>query len=264
MNYLINSNFKVLRKGTHVSASAEAGEWIYNSDDDSPSMGQLSEIAKANKLKVIGKKKADYQQSLNEALEKMEQVAEQNGPTQTEQVDALVKAGYEAGTSDDDIIVEIIKSGISFRRAGKMFKDSVERLGFRTSLKDVKEQASKLLAELDFNPSTYDEVKDILSKIKKETECDDKQAMQAVRSYAKSEEITLPKPEKGQRGAIGFRGAVYDWIMANPAATEADLKAYAEKEGKDGDKIVKRFGPVMELCQNFLAKHGQAAETAAA
>lgn len=256
MKYLINNTFKVIRKGTHVTANETVGEWIYDTDGDPIDAGKMQEIAKVNKLKVVGKKKSEYLKSLNEELETMTDVAEQNQETQTNVVDKIVQEGFAAGKDDDSMMIAIIQSGISFKRAGKMFKETVERLGLRTGIKDVKEVAAKLLAEIDFKPSTYAEVKDVADKIVKE--CDGAQhgqALAAIKAYAKSKEITLPKKEKGARGAIGFKGKFFDWVCANPTAGESELVAFLKAEGKDETKLAKRFLPILQLCQRYAKMH---------
>lgn len=258
MKYLINSNFKVTRKGSHITASADAGEWIYDTEQtEQVTAAQLQEIAKANKLKAVGKKKSEYIQSLNEEIEKMSTVPEQNGPTQTEIVDEIVRDGFAAGLADDDMMIKIISAGVGFKRAAKMFKDSVERQGLRTSTQDVKKTAAELLAELDFKPASYDEVEAAVEKIMKKVEGAQRgQAMVAIKAYAKENEVVLPKREKGKRGAVGFRGQFYDWVLANPTAGEDELVAFLNKEGKDPEKLVKRFLPILQLCQRFTKKHG--------
>lgn len=252
MKYLLTSNFKVARKGSHVTATGN--DFIYDSESDELSLGQLQEIAEANKLKVVGKKKAEYQSNLNEALSKMENVAEQNGPTQTEIVDQIVKDGHAAGKSDDDMLIEIVKAGISFRRAGKMFKETFERLGLRTSVKDVKEIAAKLLAELNWKPETYSDVEQAVSKVlaKSPEGAEKGQAIAAVKAYAKANEFELPKRPKGARGAIGFKGDAYEWILANQNATKEELAAYLESKGKNVDAYVKSLWPVVELVRKAV------------
>lgn len=266
MKYLISKNFKVMRKGSHVEASATAGEWIYDTDlAKDVDAGKLQEIAKANKLKVVGKKKSEYTQSLNEALENMTNVPEQNKESQTNIVDKIVSEGFAAGKSDDDMLIAIIQAGVSFQRAGKMFKETVERLGLRVGIKDVKEVAAKLLAEIDFSPKSYAEVREVADKIVAQCEgAQQGQALAAIKAYAKEKEITLPKKEKGQRGAIGFRGKFYDWVVANPTAGEDELVAFLKKEGKDETKLVKRFLPIIQLCQRFAKAQAAAAGEAKA
>lgn len=260
MKYLISKNFKIVRKGTHVTADESRGEWIYDTDVDKLEAGQLQELAESNKLKPVGKKASKYRKSLHEAMETMENVAEQNGPTQTEIVDKIVQEGHAAGKTEDDMLIQIVQAGISFRRAGKMFKETIERLGLRTSVKDVKELAQKLLAELDFKPTTYAEFEKAVDVVleKSPEGAERGQAVAAVKAYAKSKEIELPKRPKGQRGAIGFKGDAFKWILDNPNATEADLTAYLNSKGKDPEKVLKRFVPVMELCKKFATKHGAA------
>ena len=261
MKYLINNNFKIMRKGSHVVANENVGEFIYDDERQDLSLGQLKEIAEANKLQCVGKKQSQYQQSLNEAL-KMVDVAEQNGPTETEKVEQIVSEGFAAGHDDDTIMIAIVQAGISFRRASRMFKDAVEKLGLRTSVKDVKEVARKLLAEMEFNPQSFAEVKEVADKLVSEVEgATHGQAMVAIKAYAKENEIALPKREKGEKkagrepGASGFKRKLFNWILNNPNGTVDQLKEYIVENERDGEKLAKRFAPIMQLCKDYAAKH---------
>lgn len=254
--YILNADFKVIRKGEFAIPEKE-GEFLYSTADQNFTMGQLQSIAEMNKLHVVGKKKADYQTNLNLELEKMENVTEQNGPSQTEIAEKIIRAGIEAGKSDDEMIVEIIQSGVSFRTAGNLFKTTLEKLGIRASTKAVKETAAEILEEMEFAPETFADVEKAISEILEKVEgAEYKQAFLAIRNYAKENEIELPAKPKGKRGATGFKGKLYNWILENPEGTKEQLGEFAESLGKDAEKIIKAFFPVLQLCQKFAAKHG--------
>lgn len=267
MKYLLNNNFKIMRKGTHVTATESAGEFLYDDESQVLTLAQLQEIATANKLNASGKTKQLYQKSLNEALA-MVDVATQNGPTETEKVKEIVQTGFAAGKDDDSIMIDIVQSGISFRRAVKMFKDAVEALGLRTSVKDVKEIAQKLLAELDFRPSTYNEVKEVADKIVAECEGSNHgQAMVAIKAYAKENEIALPKREKGDKKAgpsegSGFKYKVMAWILANPNFDTENMdgfKAFLAENDRTEEKeiatYVRRYVPIVKFARQFAVAH---------
>lgn len=270
MKYLLNNNFKIMRKGSHVVANENVGEFIYDDEISDLTHGQLKDIAEANKLQCVGKSKTQYQQSLNEAL-KMVDVAEQNGPTETQKVEEIVRNGFEQGHDDDTIMIAIVQAGISFRRALRMFKDAVETLGLRTSVKDVKEVASKLLAELDFNPQSYNDVKQVAEQLVEKVEgATHVQAMTAIKAYAKENEIALPKREKGEKEPKGANGRpagkfnkFYQFLLDNPQASQEDIHAFAADSGVDEKRAnvlkAKYFG-ILKLCQAFAEKHGKVAE----
>lgn len=267
MKYLINNNFKIMRKGSHVSANEKVGEFIYDDESQDFSLGQMKEIAEANKLQCVGKSTKQYQQSLNEAL-KMVDVAQQNGPTETEKVEQIVSEGFAAGHDDDTMMIAIVQAGISFRRAGRMFKDAVEKLGLRTSVKDVKEVARKLLAALEFNPQSYADVKSVAEKIVAEVDgSTDAQAMVAIKAYAKENEIVLPKREKGEKKAPGRSGGkfnkFYQFILDNPDASADDIYKFAienETDEKRANVLKVHYSGIQKLCKAYANLHGAVAE----
>jgi hypothetical protein len=267
MKYLLNNNFKIMRKGSRVVANEGVGEFIYDDETSDLSHGQLKEIAEANKLQCVGKSKTQYQQSINEAL-KMVDVAEQNGPTETEKVEQIVREGFDAGHDDDTIMIAIVQAGISFRRASRMFKEAVETLGLRTSVKDVKDVARKLLAELEFNPSKYSEVQEVAEKLVETVEgASHSQAMTAIKAYAKENEIALPKREKGEKKAgpsegSGFKYKVMAWILANPNFDTENMdgfKAFLAENDRIEEKeiaaYVRRYVPIVKFARQFAVDH---------
>lgn len=234
-NFVLSPSFKVLRKGAFVKPSEAGGEFLYTTGNEGThlTVGQMEEIAKANKLKVTGKNKSQFKVNLDEELNKMSNVPEQNGPTQTEIVEEIIRNGVEAGKSDDEMLVEIITAGVSFRQAGKLFKDTMERLGIRASLKAVKDAARDLLDDMEFNPQSYEDVEKAIAEILDEVEgATPKQALTAVRSFCRENEIELPKRPAGRRGAVGFRRQIFDFLIANPNVSMEDLEEFFVDNGK--------------------------------
>lgn len=251
MKYLLNHDFKVIRKGTHVEADESVGEMIFNTEEVSDfTIGMMEEVANSNKLGKLGSgNKSSIIENLTKALETMTEVAEQNGPTESQIAERIITEGFDAGDSDDEMLVKMVTEGISFKNAMKIFKQTVERLGLRVSTKDVKETVAKLLAELDFNPETYDEVQDILGHIREQTQAEEKQANAAIRAYCKANEIALPKKPKVVR--MSTKTKIYNWIVSNPNCDETELAAFITGLGKDGDKQAARLMPIVNLCHQF-------------
>jgi len=269
MKFLISSDFKVMRKGEMVAADEKAGEFIYETGNArDASMGQLQEIAKANKIQIGNKPKKDQLISkIDEALMNDQTVAEQNTPTETQKVEEIVKAGIAAGKNDDAMLIDIVQAGVSFKRASKLFKQVLEAQGVRIASKDRNTQAGEILAAMDFNPQNAADVeaavKEIEAKVK---DTNAKQALTAVKKYAKEHQIELPKTVKGQRGVSGFRSKVFDWILANPNGSVAELKEFIASMEKP-ESIQKRFVGIYDLVHKFHAKYSvqtEASETAAA
>jgi hypothetical protein len=227
--YLIQDNFRVLRKGEFVQAAEEAGEFIYDTETaDSHSMATLSEIAKANGVEVHSKaKKVDLIIQINEKLSTLN-VPEQNKMTDTQVVEKIIADGVTAGKSDDDMLLEIVNSGVSFKNATKVFKMVMEEKGYRVSAKERKEEAAKILADGNFDLTTADGVNTAVDAlVVGVADTNEKSAIGFIRSYAKANEISLPKKEKGSAGRVGGGGMfakLGEWMLENRDATVEDIK----------------------------------------
>lgn len=260
MKYLCRQTGEVLRKGDFVKADKSVCEFIFDTESNEITVKTLQLIAQSNKIRVTAKTKADYLKQITEALDKMNDIAQQNEQTKTELVEQIVRDGFENGRDDDSIMIAIVHAGVSFRAAGKLFKEAVEKLGYRTSTKDVKALAQKLLAEIEFKGETADEVERAINLVHSQAgeNVERGQAVSAVKHYAKVNEITLAMPSKAQTGAGGFRGRVYQFILDNPQATESELRVFLSKGEKDADKLLKHYSPILKLCRKFANKHASA------
>ena len=152
MKYLVNADFTVVMKGKAVSESKfDTEDFIYDTDDKALSIGQMEEIAAANKLKVKGKKVADLKTSLDEALSKLK-LPEKKKMSETELVSKIVAEGHEAGTSEDEILIAIVQAGIKFQAAIKMMKNAMVELGFSVTSKERYEKSKAHLEDEGFEP----------------------------------------------------------------------------------------------------------------
>lgn len=258
--FLVNSDFKVIRKGEFVKADEAIGEFIMDSESNDLAASTLREIASANKIAVP--KKANNQTlttTIAEAIMTDQNIPEQNQPTETDKATEIVKAGFDAGKNDDEIMVELVTSGISFKKAAKLFKQVAETLGARVSSKDRNAQAAELLADMEFNPATSEDVlaaaKTLSEKIKDTTE---KQALTVIKKYAKDHEIELPEVQKAKRtgggGGHGFRGAAFDWIVSNPEATREQFIEFIASNEKP-EAVQNRLAGIFDLVHQFHNTH---------
>lgn len=266
MKYLINSDFVVIRKGTSVSASQKDGEFIFDAENQELKKAQLEEIAKANKVKFHPKlSAADLYVAIDEAFDKMNTVAEQSKPTESQIVEKIVADGFKAKKSEDSILVEIVQAGIGFKKVGKLYKQALEKLGLKVNTKDLFTGAGEMLAEAKFSPKTHEDVEDMAKKIAAEyPQAEVGQINSVIRRYCKANKIELPKAPKGQRGAVGIRKAVFDWMLANKNAKSADLvKFITEEKGKD-EKVANRYVELFTFAKQFAKSDAAVAEKKAA
>lgn len=239
--YLIGNNFKALRTGEFVQASHEDGEFIYDTDQnetDQLAVATLIEVAEANGLKISSKaKKADVIEQLSAHLSTLK-LPEVNKMTDTQIVEKVIEAGVAAGKSDDDMLLEIVNEGVSFKSATKLFKSVMEEKGYRVNAKERAEKIEAILKGEDFAPETADEVKEMVDRIVSEVpDTSDKQALAAIRKYAKANEIELPKVKKGGgsggAGTSGINKKVGEFLLENRDADEAAVQEFIKSIKED-------------------------------
>ncbi len=237
MKVLINEDFKAIRKGEFVTALKEANEFVLTNDYDCEAI-VLDEIIDANYLAIS--KKLNKANKLATILVKFEEkeMPQQNEKTATEKaaeelaaVKKIVEDGCNAGTSEDMILVAIVNAGIKFSNATRLHKVAMQELGLLISPTERKTQINALIKKTKFKPETYDDVVSFAASIAETVKNTTvKQASAALRSWAKVNEIKLPKKEK-VKSSGGTRGArkgtkktiLVDWVLDNPGANEKDF-----------------------------------------
>lgn len=251
--YLIRSDFKATRKGEFVTANESAGEFVYETGNGSNlTSGQIFEIADANKLSIPKSlKKGDAIAKLDELLETLK-LDEVNKMTDTAMVEKICEAGVAAGKTDDEILIEIVTSGVKFGVAGKLFRQVMEAKGFRVSNSERSKKAEELLGDVEL--ATSDDVAEAIETLTQNIpDTNEKQALVILRRFAKAKEIELPKVAKREKGHVsGFRGVAYRWMIENPAASNKDLTAFIESHGK-GESVVKRMCQTFDFAKRYAA-----------
>jgi len=237
--YLINADFTIVMKGKAVTRSKlETEDFIYDTDGDGLSVAQMKEVAKANGIKTKGKSAKDIKASFDDALSKLK-LPEKRKMSETENVVKIVKDGVAAKTSEDEILIEIVQSGIKFQQAIKMMKNAMIELGFSINSKERYEKAKGLLEDDDFEPEEYSEVvsmaKELSEKIGGTTEA---QALQQIRKYCKEFEVDLPKKVKEKKTSLAIR--VMTWIVSNWESETSELEEWLE-ELETSEKAISKF-----------------------
>jgi len=154
----------------------------------------------------------------------------------------IIEPLARGGKSDEDMIVKLINSGFQAKKSFKLLKTALEDLGVRMSAKDRFEQVSELLLKNDFAPTEYSEVRDVCTYLASELDAtDEKQAMVAVRKYAKVNNIELPKRPKGAGGprsaGNSFLARKYKWMIENAKESSEAFVGFLQTEGKSQGAI---------------------------
>lgn len=266
MRFIINSEFKAIMKGEFAEHNHAAGEFVLDTSDTESATGAIiTGVAEAMGVEVTGKTKADKLASLEAGLNKLK-IGEVREPTVTQKITALVEGFVKDGKltkSEDDLIVEIINSGVGFKVAARTLKHVLETTGLKVSNKDRLSTASSILEKMNdgagFAPTNWGDVIDAAEKIASGLpDTNEKQAIVAIKKWAKEANITLPakpekvKGEKSEGGVSGFKAKVTAALVKNPKMTKEDLEAFCVENKKDA-AVAKRFEWVRALA-NKLAK----------
>ncbi len=214
-------------KGKAVNKSALADDFVYETEKDSLSSSQMKEIAKANGFKIKGKKTAELKSSFEEQLLKLK-LPEKRKMTDTEKVLEIVKTGVEAKTSEDEILISVVQSGIKFQQAIKMMKNAMVSLGFAVNSKERFIKTKEILDDEEFEPENYSDVTEMIAKITEEVSgTTEGQALSQIRKYCKEEEIALPKKVKEKKANVQIK--VMAWFVNNYSAETSELEEFLEE-----------------------------------
>ena len=253
--YLINSEFVVVRRGDFVEACESANEFILDTAKNELHASTMHEIAEANGFKLDKRQRVSDMKDTLEIKLSILKIPEVNKMTDTQNLEKIIVAGFEAGKTDEDMIIEIIETGVKFKEAGKKFAQICEAKGLRKSSKNRRDEVNAILEDAEFAPANAAEMQtmvDYLVKTVDDTTA--KQATSVIKRWAKANDVVLPKRERsaggsksgGVAGATGFRGAVLGWLLENKDFTQEGLKEFIlSKKPKFGEQQIeaaaKRF-----------------------
>ena len=148
---------------------------------------------------------------------------------------AAFDAAHAAGKEEDDIKLDMIGAGATFKNVTRMFNQFSVDAGLAVS-KEEKDQilldvlnGSDLADEATFNTK----VEELMAHL---TGATDKSAAALIRAYAKKNGIEAFKKAKvaSGEGRIGFTAKFYDFLIANPTATKEEAVAFID--GTNGNE----------------------------
>lgn len=147
------------------------------------------------------------------------------------EVEVAIRAAFDAGVAaektEDDIKLEMITAGATFKNVTRLFNSFSVDAGLAVS-KEEKDQilldvlnGADLSAEDAFNAK----VKELMARL---TGTTDKSAAALIRAYAKKNSLEAFKKAKGGtgEGRTGFTAKFYDWLVANPTSTKEQATAF--------------------------------------
>ncbi len=258
MKFLINTDFEIVMKGKAITEeNVDESEFIYETGGKTKlTISQLQEIAEANGVKIKGKKVSELSKSLDEQLTKIKNIPEKKEMTDSEKVIKIVEEGFKAKKEEDDILIEIVKSGIGFKDAMKRMKVAMVELGLSVSSKDRYEKAASIMDDDDFEPENYADVLEMAKQISKDVNStSESQALKEIRKYCKANTIDLPKKVKIKSAQLAVRAIA--WMILNHDSTADDFK---EAFKNDKEKIIGQWSEKFEAIQKEVEKMEKAAE----
>ena len=154
-------------------------------------------------------------------------------------LEAMIRAAFDAahaaGKEEDDIKLDMIGAGATFKNVTRLFNQFSVDAGLTVS-KEEKDQilldvlnGADLADEATFNTK----VEELMARLAGST---DKSAAALIRAYAKKNGIEAFKKAKGGTGEAktGFAAKFYNFLVANPECTVAEATAFIQ--GTDGNE----------------------------
>ena len=176
-------------------------------------------------------------EKLNE--ETVNETAGSEGTEQKVDLEVAIRAAFDAahaaGKEEDDIKLDMIGAGATFKNVTRLFNQFSVDAGLTVS-KEEKDQivldvlnGADLADEATFNAK----VEELMARLSGST---DKSAAALIRAYAKKNGIEAFKKAKGGTGEAktGFAAKFYDFLVANPECTVAEATAFIQ--GTDGNE----------------------------
>jgi hypothetical protein len=140
------------------------------------------------------------------------------------------------------MIIKLMQDGgFTAKQSIRLVNQSLEDLGVRLSNKDRYTAVSDLLLANDFAPADWAEVVKTVEWISSELDATtDKQALGAIKKFAKENKIELPaKPSgAGRSGGTSFRAVSLKWMEENVTATDDEFEKWVmSNEGRTAGDV---------------------------
>lgn len=263
MRAIFNEDFKVVSFDPNAVADETRLEFVYDSQQN-PSKATCLGIARA--LRIRGNFAMGLRTLIQSIDAKLSIISneEMKMKSANQAVQDLVAAGNEAGKTEDEIIIDIVKSGVNYRDAISSYDRACIELGLKVKpLKPAErsEEVRKLLAKKKFKaPKDFDGVIETINWLLEKFEAGSVTAsglMTSLQKYCRDNEIELPKKPKEKKERISAATKITNWILDNLDADDKAFTKWAE-ENKISKGRVKIFMDV----KNAIAKRADAEDDA--
>lgn len=163
----------------------------------------------------------------------------------------------EDSHSEDEVKLAMINAGAKFSNVTRLYTQYMVDAGLAMSKDEKQELTDKILADSDVSTEEgFIEARDAL--VEDGTNISEKQAASIIRAYAKKNDLEIWKarPGGGGGGRLGFRGALYDALRANPSMTEKELNDMIATHELSSENVKNHqavFQGIRKLCNDIAA-----------
>ncbi len=162
---------------------------------------------------------------------------------------AIIINGIKEGHTDDQMLEELHKSGVSFSELRPTFNEIVKESGLRLTAKERKEKTAELMGNTKAI-ATVEDLAKVVATLAKGLKVADTKAMGSLRTWAKGAGVTLPKAPKVMKPRkVGFGGHyknILDFILANREADKAAVVKFCH-----ANKIPEAYSTQALNCVHF-------------
>lgn len=182
-----------------------------------------------------------------------EEVAtEDEGPDEIEQ--AFID-GMDEGKSEDDIMLDMIGAGATFKTVKTLFNKYMVDGGYANSRAEKAEIVDTTLEGMDLSTEEgfSAAVEALVGNLKGVNE---KSAAGSVRQYAKKNELECFKKPKGAgAGRSGVTSKFHDFLVENTPVSAEDVSAWIEENGSENTKRhASHYQGLAKLCNRIAEK----------
>ena len=173
-----------------------------------------------------------------------------------EAVEAAFVGGKNADCDEDKIYLTMLQAGCPFKSVKRFYDALMVQYGLAISREDQESVVKSAIEGLDISvESDFDSaVNAINSQI---SFINEKESANALRSYARKNDIEYFRKPKGPRSVRGlFLESLYDGLYENPFMTKEDLDELIAKQNSDVvTKTSAAYQKIRELCNRIAAKY---------
>lgn len=181
-----------------------------------------------------------------------EVAAEDEGPTE---IEVAFQDGMEAGKEEDEIMLDMIAAGATFKSVKTIYNKCMVEGGFVNSRAEKTEIVNETLkgADLSTEEGFSAAVEALMANL---TGVNERSVAGSIRQYAKKNELDVYKKPKGEgAGRSGITSKFYDFVKENTPLSKEQVATWIEENGTENTKRhANHFQGIAKLCADIANK----------